>query len=397
MKKYFFFIIVAGLNLALLTHSIAFTVILNDGKELKWQENEVTYEINENVFSKCSGTNVNKTDSINALKNSMNTWAQVPGTDVQAYYLGLTDRSNSDNDGHNVIEAVSDGWQNLDFHPSEHALAVTVSSFKNDEILDSDIHINCEYFDWSVVDSDSDSYTSKIDIQNIITHEAGHFYGLDHNSESPDASSLERAATMYYAASPGATNARSLEDDDMNGILHLYPSIDPIEPILEGISPSSGTNTGTISLSSITGSKFKETSSIRLIKDGSEDDAIVVRNIRIDSDGQTMSGEADLRGAKEGEYHVIVANSAGIEDKLEKAFKVFDSGGGNYYGSSSGSGWSVSDGSGCAYINSNPDTIDLMMMILLICPMILWGRRRQIWAKVLVKRTRAQGNKGTRG
>ena len=54
----------------------------------------------------------------------------------------------------------------------------------------------------------------QIDALNTLTHEAGHFLGLDHSSD--------HEATMYAQAPPGEIKKRSLETDDKNGICFLY-------------------------------------------------------------------------------------------------------------------------------------------------------------------------------
>lgn len=59
----------------------------------------------------------------------------------------------------------------------------------------------------------------KIDVQNTMTHEAGHTLGLDH---SPDP-----AATMYATAPVGETSKRVLGQDDINGICAIYPRGQP--------------------------------------------------------------------------------------------------------------------------------------------------------------------------
>jgi uncharacterized protein (TIGR03382 family) len=55
----------------------------------------------------------------------------------------------------------------------------------------------------------------RIDVQNTVTHEAGHTLGLDH-SQDPD-------ATMYPNAPPGETSKRDLASDDIQGICTIYP------------------------------------------------------------------------------------------------------------------------------------------------------------------------------
>ena len=53
------------------------------------------------------------------------------------------------------------------------------------------------------------------DLQNTITHEAGHFVGLAHSNVA--------GATMNPTTSPGETAKRSLSADDIAGVCAIYP------------------------------------------------------------------------------------------------------------------------------------------------------------------------------
>lgn len=59
----------------------------------------------------------------------------------------------------------------------------------------------------------------RIDIQNTITHEAGHSLGLDHTTV-PD-------ATMFATAPEGEISKRTLHDDDLQAINLIYPAGKP--------------------------------------------------------------------------------------------------------------------------------------------------------------------------
>ena len=54
-----------------------------------------------------------------------------------------------------------------------------------------------------------------IDFQSVATHEAGHFFGMDHASNS--------SSTMFWATGPGYSYQRNLSTDDIAGISTLYP------------------------------------------------------------------------------------------------------------------------------------------------------------------------------
>jgi predicted Zn-dependent protease len=56
---------------------------------------------------------------------------------------------------------------------------------------------------------------NSVDVQSVITHEFGHFVGLDHVSDPTH--------TMYPSISDNSTIARTLCDGDVAGVRNLYP------------------------------------------------------------------------------------------------------------------------------------------------------------------------------
>jgi hypothetical protein len=74
-----------------------------------------------------------------------------------------------------------------------------------------------------------------IDLQNTVTHEAGHFIGLAH---APDS-----AATMFAKTSAGEIEKRSLSPDDVAGVCAIYPP-----PSGGGLGCGSGGAAGAISI-----------------------------------------------------------------------------------------------------------------------------------------------------
>lgn len=61
------------------------------------------------------------------------------------------------------------------------------------------------------------------DVQNTVTHEAGHVLGLAHNCDSTTPTCPDPNATMYPKARMGETSKRDLQPDDIDGICTLYP------------------------------------------------------------------------------------------------------------------------------------------------------------------------------
>jgi hypothetical protein len=121
------------------------------------------------------------------------------------------------------------------------ALAITsVFARGYGEIVDADIEVNAVTFLWGDLVNDPDS--KRQDLQNALTHEVGHFIGLDHTCymgaiENPPkdqngeeipscdaASSDVKATTMFASAMPGDISKRTLEDDDRAAVCAMYPA-----------------------------------------------------------------------------------------------------------------------------------------------------------------------------
>jgi hypothetical protein len=127
-----------------------------------------------------------------------------------------------DNDGEeeNVVSFVSDGW--LDLGPGHDAGAIALTSVFFDPetgvIVNADMEFNAEFFRpviEGVTPIDPLDPRTDADIRNTITHEAGHFIGLDHSNLQD--------ATMFAVASEGEIVKRDLAQDDIDGICVIYP------------------------------------------------------------------------------------------------------------------------------------------------------------------------------
>lgn len=101
------------------------------------------------------------------------------------------------------------------------ALAITVLTFDREagEILDADIVVNGEHRFGIVDEMDGADARKSYDVQNVLTHELGHFLGLGEDYD-------DRSATMYAYSLPGETNKRDISDRDAATIDHLY---EPLE------------------------------------------------------------------------------------------------------------------------------------------------------------------------
>lgn len=107
------------------------------------------------------------------------------------------------------------------------AITITTTNTFTGEILDSDIEINdapradgSRNLRFTTADgppcvAPSQAGCVDIDVQNTVTHEAGHTLGLAHTPVT--------AATMYASAPSGETSKRTLHQDDIDAICAIYP------------------------------------------------------------------------------------------------------------------------------------------------------------------------------
>jgi MYXO-CTERM domain-containing protein len=108
----------------------------------------------------------------------------------------------------NVVYFEDSGWSGKDM---DSTYATTKTHFdQSGEIMDADIAINSARFDLLTGNDTSGG----ADLLSILTHEVGHFYGLDHSNEP--------GAVMYWSLAPGEVR-RKLSADDIAGICTLYP------------------------------------------------------------------------------------------------------------------------------------------------------------------------------
>lgn len=123
-------------------------------------------------------------------------------------------------DGGNTatVRWVRDGWDD-DFDPV--ALAVTVTNYDADSgrIDGANIVINAERYHWSTA-AEPGPACGGYDLQDVLTHEIGHMFGLAHDPRHTD-------ATMYPAADPCETNKRELHPPDLDGLRYLYVEVGP--------------------------------------------------------------------------------------------------------------------------------------------------------------------------
>ena len=181
-------------------------------KPLFWETLPVPYIIN----SQCAGTQEDKTACLDAVQKSFATWTAPDCTVLKFDAQGTTDRTDvgydQANPGQNINLIV---WTFANWPYEAAALALTTTTYmpSTGVIVDADMEVNGQNFEWRALATPDSRYT---DIQNVVTHEAGHFIGLDHVNDT--------ASTMYPTAPYGEISKRQLAQDDINGVCAIYPA-----------------------------------------------------------------------------------------------------------------------------------------------------------------------------
>lgn len=169
------------------------------GADLKWTTQNLTVYLN---------TAGGPSNSLSALQASMQTWTDVSSSSFAFVYGGATTSTAYGANDSSYIAGFSP--MGLNGTLAETSIWYNTAS---GQLYDTDLQFNTSY-QWG-----TDGSSAYYDVQNIGTHELGHFLCLDDLYSDADSEK-----TMYGYASAGETKKRTLEQDDINGIAYLYPS-----------------------------------------------------------------------------------------------------------------------------------------------------------------------------
>jgi hypothetical protein len=187
-----------------------------DPRPVHWPVRCVQYYVNEDGTADIPGNSTGLDPSVlAAIDASFEAWTQVSQSDMTLQYGGLTNEdraeyveSRGDLGNANVVMWRDDTWP----YASASAFAITSVTFDpaTGVISDADIELNGEHHQFTTGD-----VGIRVDVQNTLTHEVGHFIGFDH--------SPLRDATMFGMAPEGETQKRTLHADDIEGLAQVYP------------------------------------------------------------------------------------------------------------------------------------------------------------------------------
>jgi MYXO-CTERM domain-containing protein len=173
-----------------------------DGQAILWKKRKVQVIVDTSEVKSIGGAG----DAVTA---AFATWISF-GAPVKVT-LKPAESASTAKDGLNTVR-----WEPESWTYASKVVAMTIAWHKEGStvVTETDIVLNGRDHEWGVL---SGQTTHKHDIQNVLTHEAGHFFGLGHSTHAE--------AAMYATKPPGEISKRSLSADDRAGIAALVAAM----------------------------------------------------------------------------------------------------------------------------------------------------------------------------
>ncbi|MEM7436926.1 MAG: matrixin family metalloprotease [Myxococcota bacterium] len=195
-----------------------------DGEPLEWRRRCMSYAVDVR-----GSQSIEFDDALDAIDASFETWMDVTcdGQPIDLEVARLDEpvlcqeaQFNERGPNVNTVAFLSpfESPDGIPYAPSAFAVTI-VWRFDDGEIVDADMLINEDLGPYTVCPdagcTGEPASNRSVDLQNIVTHEAGHFFGIAH-SDVLD-------STMYGQAPRGEVAKRTLDQDDIDALCTIYP------------------------------------------------------------------------------------------------------------------------------------------------------------------------------
>jgi hypothetical protein len=148
-----------------------------------------------------------------ALRNAIAAWNGVANSKLRLVEnTDPAERARTDWDANDIHLILFDEDDDSGYFPNgSGTVAITPVWFQSDgTIIDADVLFNGDGFSFT-----TDAQGGAFDVQDVATHELGHLLGFDHTGWA--------GATMYPYVSPFVVEHRSLSEDEVHALHHVYP------------------------------------------------------------------------------------------------------------------------------------------------------------------------------
>jgi hypothetical protein len=184
----------------------AYVRIQINGKSLQWSNPAINWRLN------ASGSdNIADDSHIAAIEHGFQAWEDISGSDIS--FTRGADTNDVAPGASSHIVAFDENNTSGYFPTGSGIVAITPISFDtgSGNILDADILFNGGQYNFS-----TDGSAGTFDVQDVLSHEIGHFIGLDH--------SPQMSGTLWPYVSSRQWLHRSLTTDDRSGAIAVAPT-----------------------------------------------------------------------------------------------------------------------------------------------------------------------------
>jgi hypothetical protein len=302
--------------------SSGFLGVLTDSEETSaWVRFTVTFGYGKAKWNKTATYYVNP-DSVSgaatAVQNAATTWNNaIPGSTFRLNYGGLSTCTTFGKDGKSLIYF---GPASDFLDPDIIAWATHWSS--GGFITEADIEFNTNWT-WTTGTASG----STMNVEAIVLHEQGHWlalrdlYGFLPEAGLPgwpsDISPEKKVMFGYNNNGFGNKNLKTLSSADVAGIRWIYPP--GSGPTVTSITPSSGLNTGSVSITNLAGTKFVNGATVRLTRSGYNN--ISATGVTVISPTK-ITCTLPITGKEPGQWNVVVINPDGQAGTITNGFRV---------------------------------------------------------------------------
>jgi hypothetical protein len=147
-----------------------------------------------------------------AVRDAFGTWV---ASGVSLPSLTLDHQSGAGRAARDGVNRILVGPITLAGHEKDVAATIAYADDRTGAIVEVDMIFNSKYA-FDVLDPDDKKCAKDYDLQNIATHEAGHFFGLGEDLEDP-------TTTMYFRSATCEVTKRALSAPDRDAMMGLYP------------------------------------------------------------------------------------------------------------------------------------------------------------------------------